>query len=103
MSYEKKLAELQKCFYGTLVERTRAEKKAGIKGKKHKANGWRHGVNHPFTLDGETFDVQPTIDLNVDLFNVIVKKLKVKFKILEEYRIVKYMNGTKARLGKDEI
>ena len=49
---QKKLQELEACMFGTLVSRDPSE---GVNRAKRTADGWRHGVNRPFELDGVVY------------------------------------------------
>lgn len=50
---------LDEALYGTLVPRDPAE---GSGRFKRVQDGWRHGQPHPFTYEGETYDVRTPAD-----------------------------------------
>ena len=49
---QKKLQDLEACMFGSLVARDPAE---AVNRPKRAADGWRHGVNRRFELDGEVY------------------------------------------------
>ena len=79
--YQEAIDGLKECLYGTWTERSAEEKKRGITRRKHAKDGWRHGMSHPFVLDGQKYDVQPTNDANVEQFEKLIQLIQRKYHI----------------------
>lgn len=80
-NYKNLIKKLDECMYGSIYER---ETPDGRKRPAHRKNGWRHGVDHPFDMDGKVYLRKETNSENVKLYRELRRKINAKFGILED-------------------